>query len=652
MSKLFCSILLLLTATFMGTGASGLDSLAPFLDEREALEAGEKLGIGSALLEGPTEVEVYTFQSFKLTYMAGESGIAPGGGIRVAFRHVHNWSNPQLVDPKAEGFLTIAAPALPSVSVTVEGARFFTEMFPWQHVVEVKIPERGLSVGETIDVTYGDRSGGSPGIRVQPFDETRFVFKVYVDPTGGGTYLPLKESPSVAVIPAEPHRFSLVAPSQIIAGEPSWCILRAEDRFGNPTPRYTGNAALRWNSAEGERIATHRFTASDRGLYRFENLTVPEETDSVGGVWVAGDGTFSATSNPVILTQTRPEDLLLWGDLHGHTLFSDGRGTVEEFYDFAENVAGLDFCAVTDHAFQVVDWMWEHSKKVTNQVYKPGRFVTFQAFEWSGIFEVGGDHNVFFLQDNPPIYRSRSYYDYRNQQMYHGPEPQANHIEDVYNKLIQLEEEGEVFCIPHWGGRHGNPVFHNPRVQRMIEVFSEHRRSEDWMTPFLTNGHRLGIIASTDGHYGNPGYGYLRPTGDWSTQEIGMAAVACHAPARTREAIFKALYDRNVYATSGDRIVIDMDWDGHPMGAEYRSEKAPTLTAKVIGTAPVGLIQIKKNSETVHSFEPNSTQVEWTWTDSDFDSSVPGYYYVRVLQTNSEEAITSPVWVDPPDSAE
>lgn len=27
---------------------------------------------------------------------------------------------------------------------------------------------------------------------------------------------------------------------------------------------------------------------------------------------------------------------------------------------------------------------------------------------------------------------------------------------------------------------------------------------------FLKEGHRLGIMASTDNHYGNPGYGYLK----------------------------------------------------------------------------------------------------------------------------------------------
>ena len=114
--------------------------------------------------------------------------------------------------------------------------------------------------------------------------------------------------------------------------------------------------------------------------------------------------------------------------------------------------------------------------RVTNQVYKPGRFVTFQAYEWSGLTSVGGDHNVFFLHPDPPIYRSRSYYDYRNLQMYHGPEPQVNHVEDLFATRAPKLKNNDILAIPHYGGRKGNPDWHNPKIQRMIEVFSEHPR--------------------------------------------------------------------------------------------------------------------------------------------------------------------------------
>jgi hypothetical protein len=41
---------------------------APFLDEDEAIAAGNALGIGSAVLEGPSTVEVRSVQSFTLAW--------------------------------------------------------------------------------------------------------------------------------------------------------------------------------------------------------------------------------------------------------------------------------------------------------------------------------------------------------------------------------------------------------------------------------------------------------------------------------------------------------------------------------------------------------------------------------------------------------
>jgi len=614
--------------------------------EDEAVAAGHELGIGSATLEGPRAAEVMSHQTWTLVYTAGKAGIRPGGGIRVGFRHLSQWSVPQTTDPKGVGYLTVKTAGDVPVEVNVDfGRRFFLQYFAWHNMLEVKLPERGVAPGEQIRVTYGDRSQGSPGIRVQPFDESRFVFKVYVDALGRDEYLPLADSPAVEIVAAEPHRLSLVMPSDAVAGRPTWCIVRAEDRYGNPATGYRGT--VRWQStdATAQLPTPYTFAEADRGVHRFEEVTFGETGTHTVSVT---DGSLRTTGNPVRTADTPPERLLLWGDLHGHTLQSDGRGTVEEYYNFAQRVAGLDFAAVSDHAFELVDEMWEHSKAVTNRLNQPGRFVTFNAFEWSGNTNVGGDHNVYFLEDDPPIYRSDNYYEPRNLQMYHGPEPKQAHIKDVFAKLEQRLDNKNVLCIPHWGGRHGNPDFHNAKVQRLVEIFSEHRRSEDWAAKFLAKGHRLGIMASGDGHYGNPGHGYLRPTYDWDGQEIGMALVAVYAKEHTRESIFHALYDRHVYATSGDRIILEFDCDGHPMGSEYRTDSSPGFRIEVAGTAPIRVVEIKKDGKVVAEvpIAPLQRSVQYRWRDPDFQPDRGSYYYLRAVQHNNEEAISSPIWVN------
>jgi hypothetical protein len=612
--------------------------------EDEAIAKGQALGIGSATLEGPDRVEVNSYGTWTLVYTAGKAGIRPGGGIRIGLRHVSQWTRPQTKDLRAPGYLTVKTTGDVPVNIVADfGRRFFLEHFAWHTWVEVTPPERGLAAGETVRVTLGDRRGGSPGIRVQPFDERRFVFKVYVDALGGGEHLPLAHSPAIEVVAAAPHRLAVVMPSDAVAGKPTWCIVRAEDRYGNPAPRYRGT--IRWKSTDaGSKLpGEYTFTEADRGVRRFDQITFTQPGNQTVSV---ADGSRRATGNPVRVARSRPEELLLWGDLHGHTLQSDGRGTVEEYYDFAERVVGLDFCAVSDHAFELVDAMWEHSKAVTNRLNRPGRFVTFNGYEWSGNTDVGGDHNVYFLDDDPPLYRSDNYYDPRNLQMDHGPEPKVARVDELYAKLEAHVPAGRVICIPHWGGRHGNPDFHDPKVQRLIEIFSEHRRSEDWANTFLARGRRLGIMASSDDHYGNPSLGYLRPTYQWGTQEIGMAAVAVYAGEQSRESIFRALCDRRCYATSGDRIILDFHCDGHPMGSEYRTASLPLLSILAVGTAPLARVEIKKNGQIVSSREPHATHVSFTWRDDAFEADGPCFYYVRVVQDNNEEAISSPIWVN------
>ena len=123
--------------------------------------------------------------------------------------------------------------------------------------------------------------------------------------------------------------------------------------------------------------------------------------------------------------------------------------------------------------------MWREIKQVTNRYNQPGRYVTFPGYEWSGMTEVGGDHNVYTTDSDPPLLRCYSYFNYQNLRMYHGPDKGANHVEDLFRLLWPRYRHENILVIPHFGGRQANPAWHNPVLQRQIEIFSDHRRSED-----------------------------------------------------------------------------------------------------------------------------------------------------------------------------
>ena len=82
------------------------------------------------------------------------------------------------------------------------------------------------------------------------------------------------------------------------------------------------------------------------------------------------------------------------------------------------------------------------------------------------------------------------------------------------------------------------------------------------------------------------------------------------------------------------------------MGSECLAESPPQLIVQAIGTARITRVEIKKNSELADAVEPRQESVQLQWRDPDFDATLPTYYYVRIVQANGEEAISSPVWVN------
>ena len=143
----------------------------------------------------------------------------------------------------------------------------------------------------------------------------------------------------------------------------------------------------------------------------------------------------------------------------------------------------------------------------------------------------------------------------------------------------------------------------------------------------------------------------------------GLTAVLASEP--TREAIWDALWHRRVVATTGPRILVRFEIDGHPMGSELNRREHPSLQGRrtirvdVHGTTDIARIDIIRSNRTVHSVTcSNGPDHHVLWQDTDLlDTAwLPQakycnhpfcFYYVRVVQTDGEAAWASPVWIDP-----
>ena len=125
-----------------------------------------ELGTVKSSLRG--RVTAGSWQTCSLTYTAGTAGIDDTGAIKLVLRYASDCGVPQFTDPAAPHYTTAVA----SNGVLLE-LRYDSKDHerPWGRTVRVRVRQGFLRQGETITLTLGDRSGGSPGWRPERWRE-------------------------------------------------------------------------------------------------------------------------------------------------------------------------------------------------------------------------------------------------------------------------------------------------------------------------------------------------------------------------------------------------------------------------------------------------------------------------------------------------
>jgi hypothetical protein len=176
--------------------------------------------------------EVHSFQTFHLDYTAGPYGIDDTGAIRVLFRFATDWGKLQVEYPTDANYVSTTASNGVSLKVTYDYDALHR---PRYHGLTVKIVDGYLCAGDTIKITFGDTSAGSPGLRLQSFCESHFEFKVAVDIYATGQFIPVRNSPTISIVPSKPVLWKAVAPTLRRPDEKFSLGIKAEDVWGNPT---------------------------------------------------------------------------------------------------------------------------------------------------------------------------------------------------------------------------------------------------------------------------------------------------------------------------------------------------------------------------------------------------------------------------------
>ena len=354
---------------------------------------------------------------------------------------------------------------------------------------------------------------------------------------------------------------------------------------------------------------------------------------------------------------------LYFGQLHSHTQYSDGAGSLDAALDYVKNLpesANVQFVAFTDHSnyfdttgaanpegalydmslatpYSQETWNSYRSAVAAFNEANAGSLVALAGFEmtWSG----GPGHiNTF----NTPGIVSRNNTTLNNKTDYAG-------MRAYYALLSQQEGADSLSQFNHPGntfGTFGDFAFWDPVIDSrmyMVEAGNGEGQigaggyypSYEYYTMALDKGWHLAPTNNQDNHKGR-----------WGNANDARDVILTDD--FSEQGIYDALRAMRMYATEDKNLEIGYTVNGMLLGSSL-TEVPEKLNIHVTVNDPDASDSISKVEVIV-----NSGKTAYTWDDpavlATGDLSVTldpdySYYYIRVTQGDGDLAVTAPVWV-------
>lgn len=329
---------------------------------------------------------------------------------------------------------------------------------------------------------------------------------------------------------------------------------------------------------------------------------------------------------------------LYFGQLHAHTDISNGAGSVEEAFQYASQVDGLDFFAVTDHSdsFDNADMGaidadgadisadWAAGKQAAASVTGED-FVGLFGFEmtWPEDKQLG--HISTF---NTPGWQTRDQADFENV-------PTA--LENYYKALTAVP--GSVSQFNHPDTVHGD-----------FERFDHYSPQYDAAVSLLEVAGEDGVVdceyydlALDKGWHVAPTNNQNNHNGQWG--DASEARTVVLAKSLTEEALYAAMKDRRVYATQDSDLAIYYELNGTVMGSIIPKSESAAVTVFLSDPTDeaIGNVEVVTDGGAVLVSEYVETPSQVLELPA---SGGRSYYYLRITQPDGDVAVTAPVWMD------
>ena len=318
------------------------------------------------------------------------------------------------------------------------------------------------------------------------------------------------------------------------------------------------------------------------------------------------------------------------GNIHCHTGFSDGSKTPSFAYDYARDVAGLDFLGITEHSNLFDDKFdasisrkWRDIKRIAEEKNEDGKFLALMGSEttWYNGF---GHMNIygadFFLNPNELSYNDTARY---------------------YERLKEFPKVINQWNHPWSHGKRHLDMFepYDPELDKVMytmEINSIQWSEMDGLSYYvhaLDMGWHISPVGNQDNH---------KP--DWGTKNNIRTGVVMKK--LTKADFYDAIRNRRTYYSCAPKLRVIYKVNGEMMGAIIAQAKRYEFHVQLSNeTNSAEMEKIEVIGE--HGKVLFTQSVRGHEIDITFSTDIQNrYYFLKVYQKNGDFAATAPVWVE------
>ncbi len=327
-----------------------------------------------------------------------------------------------------------------------------------------------------------------------------------------------------------------------------------------------------------------------------------------------------------------------FGFLHAHSNLSDGSGSADEAYSYARDVAGLDFFALTDHGINMIVFPWQSSKydrllRAADDHDAPGSYAALYGFEWSHPWL--GHINVMNVRSFTHVLRRltlNSIYRWIGDRVYciaryNHPGRQDDFDSEFKHFRYESYPANNMVGLEVWNKGHDFDE------QFYLCTYGS-CQAPTFMDEGIRKGWRLGPLGGGDNHHR-----------EWGTNTDYRVAVL--STQLTRNDIVNAYFDRRFYATEDKNLLLDIRVGGNPMGSQLTGwHREFRMEASDSAGDTFAEVRFYRDGHVIDTRFVSGNSIEATFNDP--GASGNNHYYVVVRQTDGDEAVSSPIYMNGP----